>query len=289
MVFLASGLCCSAQAPKGKLTYCSYSCTGAAGLGKDYCELIADPGKTPKVVVVLDFGNRFGNPVINAEYAVGQDVVDSMQAMLESAKVYELNGYSVEEHMAGGHTYRIYQEYDSGEKINARWYGHNIKQEAWSAYHMIANFFKPWVSQARADNDLPVLFELEAKRVAGRGTDHFVLIAEGDYRPCVIYDINLNCNYKTEAHGQFNVESDEDMQKVKQLQQDIVKLQAIKLGNYTKDDALEGGTVYTVELKYASGTKQTMYWHSHDADPVAEAVYDRIRAFFDPWLAKDER
>ena len=48
-----SGLACQAKAPKGKLIYCSYARTGMAGLGKDYCELIADPGTEPKVKFYL--------------------------------------------------------------------------------------------------------------------------------------------------------------------------------------------------------------------------------------------
>ena len=142
------GISCSAQAPKGNLIYCSYSRTGAAGLGKDYCELIADPGQTPKVVVALDVGNRFEKPETHAEFPVGKEVVDSLSKMLSDAKVYKLNGYSVDEHITGGHSYRIYQEYDSGEKINARWYGHNIQSEAIAAYHMIEAFFRPWRTQA---------------------------------------------------------------------------------------------------------------------------------------------
>lgn len=138
----------SAQAPLGKLVYCSYSCTGAAGLGKDFCELVADPGEEPKVVVALHLGNHFGDPEIRKEYPVTADVVDSLQALLSGAEVYKLNGYSVEEDMTGGYVYRIYQEYDSGEKINARWYGHDIKAEALAAYAMIERFFEPWRTQA---------------------------------------------------------------------------------------------------------------------------------------------
>ena len=43
----------SQEAPKGKLIYCSYSCNRHAGLGKSYCELIADEGKEPQIVVSL--------------------------------------------------------------------------------------------------------------------------------------------------------------------------------------------------------------------------------------------
>ena len=150
MVMGLSGAVCGAQeAPQGRLVYCSYSCTGAAGLGKDYCELVADPGTAPKVVVALKQGNRFGEPEIRAEYPVAPEVVDSLQAGLAERNVHRLNGYLVEEAMTGGYTYRIYQEYDSGEKVNASWYGHNIKEEAWAAYNYIATFFAPWRKQAQ--------------------------------------------------------------------------------------------------------------------------------------------
>lgn len=285
MVLGAIGTSCFAQAPKGRLTYCSYSRTGAAGLGKDYCELIADPGKTPKVVVALDLGNRFGKPETHAEYEVGEELVDSLSKMLADAKVYKLNGYNVNEHISGGHSYRIYQEYDSGEKINARWYGHNIKSEALSAYHMIESFFRPWRTRAIKENDPAVTFELVAKRVGGRGTDHFILLAQNGFQPRVIYDLNVdNRLKKQEVHEQFNLESEEDIQKVKQLQDDLIALGAIALGDYNKDDALEGGTIYSVNLTYASGAKQSLYWHSHEVEPKAQAVYDRIRAFFKPWV-----
>ena len=154
MVFGFLGVSCGAQkAPEGQLLYCSYSRTGMAGLGKDYCELIADKDSIPKVVVALRIGNRFGEPEIHAEYPVDNEVVESLRAGLAERKVYELNGYALEEAMTGGHSYRIYQEYDSGEKINAYWYGHEVKQEAWAAYSYIESFFAPWRKKAREQND----------------------------------------------------------------------------------------------------------------------------------------
>ena len=138
----------SAKAPRGKLTYCSYSKTGTAGLGKEYCELIADPGEQPRVNVALNIGNRFHEPEIRKEFPVEPAVVDSLQTMLAQAEVYKLDGYDLDEAITGGHAYRIYQEYDSGEKINARWYGHKVKDQALSAYRMIERFFAPWREQA---------------------------------------------------------------------------------------------------------------------------------------------
>ena len=97
-------------APKGKLIYCSYASDRHAGQGKSYCELIADVGKRPQVVVSL----------------------------------YNKNGYKHNETLEGGTTYRIYMEYVSGEKVNAVWNGHHVKAEAASAYAAIERFFTPW-------------------------------------------------------------------------------------------------------------------------------------------------
>ena len=142
-----------AHKPTGNLIYCSYSCRGAAGLGSDYCELIADTDSIPKVVVVLDEGNRFGDPVIRRNYPVDRSVVDSLAQMLADAKVYKLNGYNVEEPICGGYSHRIHMEYSSGDKVSAFWYGNKIKDEAWSAYHAIERFFAPWVAQARQEQE----------------------------------------------------------------------------------------------------------------------------------------
>ncbi len=275
---------CLAQAPKGKLTYCSYSSTGAAGLGKDYCELIADPGKAPKVVVALNLGNRFNDPEIHAEYPIGQEAVDSLAKLLAEAKVYKLNGYNIEEAITGGHSYRIYQEYSSGEKINARWYGLHVKQKAWAAYRMIEAFFAPWRTQASKENDPAVRFEIFAERVAGRGADHFLLMAQDGTTPHVVYDLNVDSRFNDEIHEQFDLESEEDIQKVRRLQQDLIGLKTAALGDYKKDDALEGGTIYSVELTYSSGAKQSLYWHSQDVHPTAYAIYNRIREFFAAWV-----
>ena len=37
---------------------------------------------------------------------------------------------------------------DSGEKVDARWYGSHVKDSAISAYNMIEHFFAPWREQA---------------------------------------------------------------------------------------------------------------------------------------------
>lgn len=166
VLLMASGLFgCGflAPAPKGDLVYCSYSKSGSAGLGKDYCELIADVDSVPKVVVALHIGNRFNDPEIRAEFPVEKAVVDSLCKLLADNKVYRLNGYSLEEPITGGYAYRIYMEYASGEKVNARWYGNNVKDKALAAYWMIERFFEPWRQQARTEIRVRRIEEMEQR------------------------------------------------------------------------------------------------------------------------------
>ena len=155
-----------ASKPKGSLTYCSYSKAGAAGLGKDYCELIADPDSVPRIVVVLDEGNRFGDPVTLQTYPVDASTVDTLQQLLLANKVYKLNGYNVDEAICGGYSYRIYMEYSSGDRVNARWYGHKVSDEAWSAYALIERFFSPWRPRAVKDGKIQLIVERVTKMEA---------------------------------------------------------------------------------------------------------------------------
>jgi len=154
-----------ANKPKGDLTYCSYCCAGAAGLGTDYCELIAEPDSVPKVVVVLDEDNRFDNPVIRQSYPVDKSVVDSLQQLLKAEKVYKLNGYHVDEAICGGRAYSFSVRYSSGDRISVDWYGHNIKEKAWDAYHMIEHFFRPWRERAQRDG----LIQQRTERIVAMG------------------------------------------------------------------------------------------------------------------------
>ncbi len=137
--------------PKGELTYCSYRSNGAAGLGTDYCQLIAEADSLPRVVVVLNENNRFGDPVTRRSYSVDKSVVDSLAKILMDVKVYKLNGYNVNEPICGGHSHNLDIAYASGDKVSAYWYGNKIKKEAWSAYRMIENFFAPWRKMAAED------------------------------------------------------------------------------------------------------------------------------------------
>ena len=47
---------------------------------------------------------------------------------------------------------------------------------------------------------------------------------------------------------------------------------AVSLGDYSNDEFIEGGTIYTVELVYPTGHRQMMRWHAREVDPKAEAV-----------------
>ena len=143
------GMGCQAKAPKGKLTYCSYTCFETASVSKSYCELIAEPGAEPKISVVLREGNRFGDPEIRAEYPVTAEDVQALQDWLAANKVYKLNGYDVNEPISGGSSYRIDMRYGPGEEIMARWYGNKIKRQAIDAYnYLYFGFFAPWRDRA---------------------------------------------------------------------------------------------------------------------------------------------
>ena len=145
MVSLMSLLSACAQStpPRGDLLYCSYSSTRMSAGGKSYCELVADSGKVPKVVVSLYERCHYRDHIFQ-EFNVKKADVKALQELLASLEVYKLNGYKHDEYLDGAATYRIYMEYSSGEKINAVWSGHDIKAEAEVAYDAIHDFFAKW-------------------------------------------------------------------------------------------------------------------------------------------------
>ena len=280
-----AGLNCPAKVPKGKLIYCSYSSTGSAGLGKDYCELIADPGTEPRVNVVLKEGNRFDEPEIRAEYFADEADVAYLQDWLKKNKVYKLDGYRLDEPMTGGYAYRIYMEYDSGQTVDARWYGHGVKDKAIGAYNFIESFFESWREQAVKESEPVVECFIESRSTATRAVDACRLLCQPGFVPSVIVDLNVgNIRDNKEYHGQF----DADKESVRELQQDLIKLGASAMGDYSNDEFIEGGTFYTVVLTYASGRSQKLSWHAQRVDPLAQAIYDRIDDFFAPWKAQAE-
>jgi hypothetical protein len=101
-------------------------------------------------VVVLDSDCHFTDEV-RGEYKATTADVEEMQQLLEQLEVYKLNGYEVDEELDGAPTYRIYQEYADGTKVNAVWSGHKIKQAAKGAYSSIESFFEKWRKQAREE------------------------------------------------------------------------------------------------------------------------------------------
>lgn len=207
MATFISGCGLLSRPPKGDLIYCSYAQTGAAGLGKDYCELIADEGKDPVIVVVLDEGNRFGDPEIHSTYQVNKSVVEDLAKLLADAKVYRLNGYNLEEPITGGHSYRIYQEYSSGEHVDARWYGHGVKESALRAYNIIEHFFAPWREQAVKENTNPV-----AERVSEMGqlfNRVGVAIREEQAYPELREHVNALAEYLKSGQWKEDFEADE--------------------------------------------------------------------------------
>ena len=149
MASLLSACGGSSAQPKGKLIYCSYSETRHAGLGKSYCELVADDGKEPYIAVRLDLDSRIVEVPLKADIPIDGSVVEELQELLAKNEVYKLDGYHVDEMLDGGATFRIHMEYSSGETVTADWFGVNIREEAWDAYYLIEGFFEPWRQQAR--------------------------------------------------------------------------------------------------------------------------------------------
>lgn len=131
-------------APGGKLIYCSCSETRAAGGGKSYYELIADPGMTPKVVAVINKDNHFDLPQGHFEFETERKTVEELHTELMKRELHELDGYNLEEDITGGAAYRIYLEYSSGEKVNIRWHGHGVPGKVLSAYNYLESFFSRW-------------------------------------------------------------------------------------------------------------------------------------------------
>lgn len=166
LLFMALGLslttCCvsrkTKKAPKEPKTadtviYCSYASTGSAGLGKEYCEFIADPGTEPKVLVNDRIGNRFGDPEIHKEYPISEEKIAELQDILSDRKIKKLDGYDYEEPITGGYAHRVHIEYASGESVTFRFYGHDVKQLAYDTFRQIEVFFYPWLKKAQEEEE----------------------------------------------------------------------------------------------------------------------------------------
>ena len=187
--------------------------------------------------------------------------------------------------MSGGHTYRIYMEYSSGRKVNAQWYGHDIKPEALSAYGMIKSFFNPWRERAYQASEPISQCSIVVRNMNTRATDHYLLLCQQGFTPRVVFDLDVDGRDSSspEIHEQFNLEDEADIERVEQLKQALIDLDAIELGDFKQDDYIEGGYTYSVSLEYRDGRKQTLSWHTNRAvEPAAQAIYSTVMAFFSP-------
>lgn len=284
-----TGPACLARAPKGNLVYCSYS-NSKAGLGRNYCELFLNPGAEPRVNVMLHEGLvaiRSGDqPEIRMEYPLEPEDygrVRKLQNWLKKKNVHKLNGYNLTPFRAGGTTYRIYMEYDSGDSVEAHWYGQGAEKKALAAYAYIEKFFEPWVDQAVIDGEPISECRITSTHTATRAFNSCYLLCQPGGVPVVALSLNEGGK---EYYWQYDLVAESERDSIRALQQELVRMGAVSLGDYSNDEFIEGGTIYTVELVYPTGHRQMMRWHAREVDLKAEAVYDRINAFFAPWKAK---
>lgn len=272
------GLAAQARAPRGNLVYCSYSKTGAAGLGKDYCELIADPGADPVIKVVLNEGNRFNDPTIRKEYPATTEALKEIQEWAKKNKIHKLNGYNLQERISGGTTYRVYLEYDSGDSIDIRWYGHNVDKEASAAYAYVSSYFQPWRERALKESEPIVECYIWSTSTATRATDACRLLCQPGFTPAVVIDLNVgNFQDPTEYHGQYNI----DEESVQKLMEDLEKMGVGSMKDSKEEDRIEGGSHTAATLTFRSGRKLSLSWRTGPG-----AVYYRLNEFFGPWKAK---
>jgi len=138
--------------PAGKLIYCSYASVGHAALGTDYCELIADSGVKPKIVVVLNENCHFADKETH-EYEVDSTVVAEVQQGLAELEAWKTNGYSKSELMDGGRSHRYHIEYDTNEKIHASWFTSSVDPNVLAVYNYLESFFRPWYEKAQKEGD----------------------------------------------------------------------------------------------------------------------------------------
>lgn len=122
--------------PEARLIYCSCAETpsGVPGRGKVYYELVADVGKTPKVVVCRNAGMENET---KKEFPVTEAQVADFQQKLCRMDVSDIDGYNQDDRMPGGTIYRVYLEYADGKKINAIWQAEKPMSKAVNAYGVI--------------------------------------------------------------------------------------------------------------------------------------------------------
>lgn len=272
------GLAAQARAPRGNLVYCSYSKTGAAGLGRDYCELVANPGADPVIKVVLNESNRFNEPTIRKEYPGTTEALKEIQEWAKKNKIYKLDGYDLQERISGGTTYRVRLEYDSGDSITIRWYGHGVDEQASSAYAYVSSYFRPWRERALKESEPITECFILQRSTATRATDACRLLCQPGFTPAVVIDLNVgNFQDPEEYHAQFNV----DEESVQELLEDLAKMGVGSMKDSAEEDRIEGGSHTSATLTFQSGRKLSLSWRTGPG-----AVYDRLDRFFAPWKEK---
>ena len=140
------------EPPKGNLVYCSYSIDRPAGGGYSYCDITLD-NDTPAVVVNRDRNCRFAQNQVRSFDDFEPEQVEALQQLIIENRYYLLNNYKQIEAIPGAPTYRIHIEFDSGEKITARWCTKKPRPEAQHAFEQIQSFFAPWLEQVPQINN----------------------------------------------------------------------------------------------------------------------------------------
>ena len=190
--------------PKSQLIYCSCAETphGIPDDGKDYYELIADVGKTPKVVRCVDAGTDHEQ---KSEYDVTAEDVKRMQEVLYDLNVGKLKDYNKDDVIEGGHSYRVYMEYADGTKINATWHSHQPSELAEQTYHVIltrlSSYFKK--GSESKEGQIRRIREVYAKAkemVAANGT--------GSIGP---RDMTITVNDGTQVDDEFIINEETEM------------------------------------------------------------------------------
>ena len=190
--------------PKSQLIYCSCAETpyGIPDKGKDYYELIADVGKTPKVVKCTDAGTGLET---KKEYAVTADDVKRMQQLLQDLDVGKLNGYNQDDGMTGGHSYRVYMEYADGQKINATWYTHDPKELAVTTYNTILRNLSAFFTQGSQSKDGQI------KRIREVYADAKKMVVANGKEGKAPHDMTITLNDGTQVDEDFIINEETEL------------------------------------------------------------------------------
>ena len=190
--------------PKAKLIYCSCAETpyGVPDKGKDYFELIADEGKTPKVVKCTDAGTDFA---IKEDYNVTEDDVKQMQQILQDLDVGKLNGYNQHEDMTGGSSFRVYMEYADGSNINATWYTHQPKEQAVTTYNTILRQLSAYFKKGSESK------EGQIKRIREVYAEAKEMVAANGKEGKAPQDMTITLNDGTEVDEDFIINEETEL------------------------------------------------------------------------------